>query len=156
MWNFRPGDRPEWAAADFDDSGWRMIPVPGFWEQQGFPNLDGFAWYRKYVRLSAPLTDKKLILILGKINDVDEVFFNGAQIGAIGRANPENDDEKNSFRNIERAYFIPPYLLQANATNTIAVRVYDFSKKGGIYAGYIGITTREEFLRYSKRKKEPN
>jgi beta-galactosidase/beta-glucuronidase len=153
FWYFKPGDKEQWANMDFNDSKWRTIAVPGLWEQQGYPYLDGFAWYRKSFKLNKISSDEKLILMLGKINDIDQVFFNGVKIGETGFLQSEIDAEKKSHKDEERAYFIPPYLVQNHPTNTIAVRVFDFQKNGGIYSGYIGICTREEYLQYSRKKK---
>lgn len=153
LWHFKSGDNVRWAGKDFNDSKWRMIAVPGFWEQQGYPHLDGFAWYRKSFKLNKISSDKKLILMLGKINDLDQVFFNDVLIGETGSFQSQFDTEQKSYKDDERAYFIPPYLIQSNAMNTIAVRVFDFQKNGGIFSGYIGICTRKEYLQYSKKKK---
>ena len=137
----------------FDDAAWQKIPVPAYWEDCGFKDLDGTAWYRTTVRIPEKLTKNKLILMLGKINDVDEVYFNGHQIGKTGEF-PSGDKraQAQGTQNIERAYFIPGYIINEGQANTIAVRVHDVINKGGIYAGPIGITTREKFMQYQRRK----
>jgi len=153
-WRFHTGDDERWGRAHFDDRKWKMIGVPAEWEEQGFPRHDGYAWYRKTFRINNKLARKKLILVLGKINDVDQVFFNDAKIGETGNFPKDSDSDDNirGRKNTERAYFIPPYLIKTNGLNTIAVRVYDMGKTGGIYSGYVGIVTRMEFLRYTKQK----
>ena len=42
-----------WAAPSLDDRTWADIRVPAYWEGQGYPGLDGIAWYRTtlYARL---------------------------------------------------------------------------------------------------------
>ncbi len=153
-WKFMPGDDSEWNNSSYDDSKWHEILVPAEWEDRGFREHDGMAWYRRRVRISRKLAKEKLILLLGKINDVDEVFFNGSLIGQTGRI-PSKDhrgdiDDK---KKIKRAYFIPPDLIRAGRNNLVAVRVYDAGRTGGIYDGDVGIATREAYLRCTKRKK---
>ena len=152
LWRFKTGDKPEWAGDNVDDSHWHTMPVPANWEQHNFPRYDGFAWYRKTVKISKSMAKKKLILLLGRINDIDQTFFNGVEIGHTG-AFPVNKKNFHSHKDEERAYFIPPYLIRPNKTNVIAVRVFDIGKNGGIYSGYVGIASRGDYLKYSKKKK---
>jgi len=153
-WKFRPGDDERWAQPDYDDSRWVTVKVPCYWEKQGFPEHDGVAWYRRRVFIPADLARSKLILLLGYINDIDQTYFNGQMIGHTGRfPTREKPPRYKSLKHRERAYFIPPFLIRPGAENVIAVRVLDVGKYGGIYRGYVGIATREEYLLYSKRKK---
>ncbi|MBN1561158.1 glycoside hydrolase [candidate division KSB1 bacterium] len=152
MWKFKTGDAWEWATVDYDDGSWKSIAVPATWEQQGHPRHDGYAWYRTAVKITKKLAKEKLILMLGKINDIDQVYFNGAKIGENGQFPVDGGAQFRGFKDIERAYFIPPYLVKTSVANIIAVRVYDAGKTGGIYSGYIGIATQQEFLKYSKKK----
>ena len=51
-WRFAPDDKnigvPEkWFAIDFNDSDWEVLEAGTKWEEQGYPDLDGFGWYRK-------------------------------------------------------------------------------------------------------------
>jgi len=52
-----------------------------------------------------------------------------------------------------RAYSIPKEFLNVGGENQIAVRVYDGILSGGIYEGPIGITTRERFQDWQRKKK---
>lgn len=153
QWKFSTGDNLKWTAPDYNDSKWKTIAVPCYWEKQGFKRYDGIAWYRKKIKLPATLFNEKLILMLGKINDIDQVYFNGSLIGYTGEFPRDGHKAKyKDMKNKERAYFIPPHLIRPDGENVIAVRVLDVGKYGGIYKGYIGITTRGEYLKYSKRK----
>ncbi|HDQ45065.1 MAG TPA: glycoside hydrolase [bacterium] len=155
QWKFSTGDDPMWARPDWDDTGWATISVPNSWENEGFENYDGFAWYRKTLRIGSGLARSKLILMLGYIDDIDEVYFNGVLIGHTGRFPSHKDDWMiRGFNDLERAYFIPPHLIRSGGENVIAVRVYDRGGLGGIVRGYVGITTRDNYLRYMKNKRE--
>jgi sialate O-acetylesterase len=39
-------DQPLWASSELDESDWKDIVVPIFWEDAGFNGLDGIGWYR--------------------------------------------------------------------------------------------------------------
>ncbi|MGD0145062.1 MAG: hypothetical protein ABSC92_18060, partial [Rhizomicrobium sp.] len=94
-WQFQPGDDLRWASADFDDSGWASIQVGKTWEEQGYRNLTGFAWYRRHIVL-APGTPagSSLALYLHSTFDpacdsVCEVYWNGRLVGGIGKVPPD-------------------------------------------------------------------
>jgi hypothetical protein len=152
-WAFAVGDDLKRKNQDYDDRAWKKILVPSYWEMQGFPDYDGVAWYRKTIILPNELAEQPLLLVLGYINDMDEVFWNGELVGRTGRF-PSRDHSVhlNSSKLIARAYAIAPDLVRPNVKITIAVRVYDFGRWGGIYKGFIGITTAESWLKYDRQK----
>ncbi len=45
-WRTQAGDDPRWAAPGFDDAGWREVPLPASWKEQGYAGYDGVAWFR--------------------------------------------------------------------------------------------------------------
>jgi sialate O-acetylesterase len=152
QWKFALGDMTEFKDNNFDDSDWHTIIVPGFWEHQGFPHYDGFAWYRKDFTLPKEYQDQELVLLLGKIDDFDQIFINGSLVGYTGEfyedmfgVNLGDNWQK------QRAYVIPKEVLQKNQRNIIAVRVYDGYLDGGIYQGPIGIVTRTNYNKFWKK-----
>ncbi len=107
-----------WAAPDFDATTWKTIKTPGIWEEQGFPTLDGFAWYRKEIEIPAAWAGKSLRLKLTALNDADRTWFNGEVIGQMeGSGTP-------------RDYAVPAHLVRAGR-NVVVVRVYDMGNVGG-------------------------
>src|SRR5690606_19880525 len=104
----------------FDDASWGEINVPGVWEDQGLEGLDGAAWMRKTVMLSADDIKNKAILSLAKVDEIDITYINGIEIGS-GRQ-----------YNVKRVYEIPANVLKAGK-NVIAVKVIDNVGNGGIY-----------------------
>jgi len=146
-WKFSTGDHKSWAEENYDDSGWQDIDVPALWETQGYRWHDGYAWYRKNFVMKKQLAEGKPILVLGKINDIDQLYFNGVHIGTTGYFPGEQHSYQNSgFVEKERFYYIPRHLIKWNSENSIAVRVYDMGNVGGIYEGPIGITTQKEYI----------
>jgi sialate O-acetylesterase len=139
-WRFSIGDKSMWSATYFDDTKWETIYVPSKWEDEGFNGYDGYAWYRKTFD-GAELKNKEQAfnLILGYIDDVDQVFVNGHPIGTSGSFPPNYSTAYNAFRN----YFIPNEFLNFVGKNVIAVRVFDAEIEGGIVSGDVGIYTNK-------------
>ena len=137
IWKFSIGDNMSWAEKGFDDSAWDELYVPSSWEDEGYPGYDGYAWYRISFDYDEDFEDRELILNLGFVDDVDEVFLNGVKIGSSGSF-PDNFF---TTYNLERKYFIPDYLLDKKNKNVIAVRVYDERLQGGMLRGNPGIYT---------------
>ena len=153
MWKFSPGDNAEWKQEHCDESGFAEIPVPSYWQNAGYPQLHGYAWYRKTFTVSTLPPDKTLVLMLGKIDDFDAVYLNGTLIGSTGAIDhPASDDGAPHYAQ-NRNYLFPTSLLKE--TNTIAVRVYDRGGVGGIYASPVGIISQAAYIRsWDERKKQ--
>ncbi len=95
-WLFHPGDDLAWAQPDYDDSGWARIEAGKTWEEQGYRNLTGFAWYRRRIVLapdspepSSHPTDWRLAFSLQGVEDAAEVYWNGRRVGAYGQVPPD-------------------------------------------------------------------
>jgi hypothetical protein len=145
-WKFRPGDSREWKDVNFDDNDWHEVIVPGYWENQGFPDYDGIAWYRKTVFVPEKFKDEKLILVMGKIDDIDEVYVNGKLVGSTGNIETRDMGE-NSYQKL-RGYYLQDNVFNYGENNLVAVRVYDGLKDGGIYEGPLTIVTQKEYRTY--------
>lgn len=126
-WKFHEGDGSGWAAPDFDDSGWADIKVPDNWDNQGYSDLDGYAWYRARVVIPSGLKNKQqvgLALDLGAIDDMDSTFLNGQFIGS------------RYGWNLNREYFLDydNPAIRWGKENVLAIKVFDRSGLGGIYS----------------------
>ncbi|MCG8697319.1 MAG: beta galactosidase jelly roll domain-containing protein [Bacteroidales bacterium] len=144
QWKFSVGDDMLWAQPNFDDSDWDAIYVPGMWENKGYKEYNGYAWYRKTFKLPKLPINHHYVLVLGKVDDADEVFVNGKKVGQTGRFFP---NYKSAF-NKKRIYKLNDSILNSDGTNTIAVRVYDSHGPGGIMRAPVGIfiNTVEELM----------
>ncbi|MBD3290708.1 glycoside hydrolase [candidate division KSB1 bacterium] len=153
IWKFKPGDDLSWKN-DIDDSDWDKIIVPGYWESQGYPDLAGFAWYRKKITIDRKHKNEHLILLFDKIDDMDQTYVNGQLVGHTGNI-PDNPNEivTNTTDAAElRAYYLPKELLKFDGENQIAVRVFDGPEHGGIKEAPVGIMTRDKYLEWKKRR----
>ncbi len=152
-WRFSTGDEPSWKDPSFDDSRWKEIVVPAYWESEGYDGYDGYAWYRIRFRVGKAIADQDIILLLGKIDDVDEVYLNGEFLGRTGRM--LRPGEKGSYGDVYkklRAYTVPTGRLYPGRENLIAVKVHDNYIGGGIYEGPIGFVSREHYQTWTKTK----
>jgi enterochelin esterase-like enzyme len=141
-WRFRTGDDPTWADPATDDSAWDAWTVPDNWGAvPALSNYDGFAWYRTTFTLPARpagITDAAIVAAIGHIDDADQTFLNGQEIGRTG-AFPPNFD---STWEVPREYFPADGLLQWGGINVIAVRMYDGTGGGGFYKGPVGLFSK--------------
>jgi hypothetical protein len=152
-WKFRTGDEAQFREPGFDDASWEKIRVPAYWETEGHKGYDGYGWYRLRFNAPASLAKERVILVLGKIDDYDEAYFNGQRIGRTGH--PSDFGRygylSNDYRKL-RAYTLPAGLLLPDQENVIAVRVFDGFLHGGIYEGPVGLVTRDRYLRWERRQ----
>jgi len=167
-WKFKTGNDNNWKTKDFNDKNWSSIVVPGLWENQGYQDYDGFAWYRKEVYIPEKLKDKKLVLVAGRIDDIDEVYINGKLVGSTGDMKEIEDQIKdsddihpglvnqNDAYSRFRGYYLPDNVFNFNSKNVIAIKVFDGYIGGGIYQGPIGIITQDKYRKYWHNQKNNN
>ncbi len=154
MWLFRTGDNSAWKLTDCNDNQWSKIVVPGNWENQGYKDYDGIACYRKHFAVNDDITNQKMVIILGKINNSDEVYLNGVLIGATGKMPSPITKNNKKIQEVDsqelRVYDIPDGLLTSKKDNVVTIRVFDSEQKGGIIEGSIGLMKLANFKRFYK------
>ncbi len=129
-WRFKPGDDPAWKAAELDDSDWQQVTLPTFWENHGQsadPNVHG--WFRRSIEIPEECRGKDLLLLLGKIDDVDETWVNGEKIGGMGSFPPGYATAYDQ----QRRYRVPASLVGKGGRLSIAIRIFDGEGYGGIF-----------------------
>jgi len=109
---------PKWYDPACSPKGWRMINIPGYWEDQGIKDLNGVVWYRKEITIPASMAGKPAKVFLGRIVDADELYINGKQVG------------NTTYQYPQRRYNVPADLLKAGK-NIFVVRVTNTNGKGG-------------------------
>jgi Stage II sporulation protein E (SpoIIE) len=133
-WQFHLGDDPAWASSALDDSNWERIGVDRPWGEQTHFGYTGYAWYRRHVNfLPLPGLQPDLALLLPRVNDAYEVYWNGNLIGHQGKLPPH-------------AYYyrdLPPEIVALGqaGSGVLAVRVWKapyFSSDTGEAGGLNG------------------
>lgn len=154
LWYFRTGDNLQWASQPDFRNGWQKIIVPGKWENQGFKDYNGIAWYAREIKISTKLANQKLVLVLGKIDDIDQVYINGQLVALTGDwiSSPADVNVTYEYQAF-RGYYLPAEIFMPGEVNTIMVRVFDKLVDGGIYEGPVGIITQEKYIRYWRQRK---
>jgi len=145
-WKVNRGDDLRWKEPGFDDSAWRFFPVPGNL-QELYGRFTGIAWYRAGIRVKGHDPLMSYSVELGKISDVDEVYFNGVKIGGTGSI---NDPDSHFFDRV-RIYTIPNGLMVPTGTNVLAVRVRGYLNDsiGLIWGSYHGGDTSRIYRKYN-------
>jgi len=155
IWKFHISDNLKWIDPGYPDNDWDNIIVPGKWENQGYKDYDGYAWYRKKFKVPANYNHDRIVVLVGKIDDMDEVYLNGKLVNPIKKLGEEGQwvKKKSDDWKRPRAFYIDGKLLKPNQINTIAVRAFDAGGAGGIYEGPVGIVEQTKFIKYWRNKK---
>lgn len=152
LWEFKTGNCPEYGTGQ-DPTSWDTILVPGIWENQGYKNYDGLACYQREFYLDEKFGKDKMVLLLGKIDDVDIVYINGKLVGQSGRFDEETVRQRSENYRQARGYYIPDNVLIPGASNVIRVKVLDWYGQGGIWEGTVGLITQENYIDYWRSRK---
>lgn len=171
-WFFRTdpsevGEKEAWQAPAFRDSDWRVLRVPGGWEEQGVTDLrpgetsrpkngmpytdyDGVAWYRLHVLVPAAWAGQELQLLLGSVDDEDRTFVNGQLVGATPDRRPGAPPLTGPSVAVLRRYAVPAALVKPGAENVIAVRVTDGGGPGGMPGPALSLLPAQELSAMQK------
>jgi hypothetical protein len=120
-WQFALGDNPEYAKPDYDDGWWEKIGGPAdqwdTWGGETHPSYTGYAWYRRHIDiLPTPGTTGEYKILITRIDDASEVYWNGKLIGSEGRMPP-----RPSWYYIK---YPRSYKLVGSAVGVLAIRVW--------------------------------
>lgn len=105
----------------YDDLQWENCQLPGNWEANGHPDLDGIAAYRIRFTLPKGFEDKQVVLHLPAIDDIDSTYINGTFVGS------------QAIWNELRVYKVPAGILK-EGNNVLSVWIEDGIGGGGINA----------------------
>ena len=143
-WRFAPdtdqkGLDKGWQTPGFDDSSWVTLKAGVRWEDQGFPKLDGHAWYRKRILVPATMRSDHIWLNLGGLNDSGVVYCNGQKVGVFGEEN------RSSMARIPLAVDFAS-TIRWGEENLVAIQVFDMGNSGGLTTAPIALTTDKTTL----------
>jgi hypothetical protein len=116
------------ANPSFNDVAWKVITTTKWWQQQGYVDYKGIAWYRKSFEITTLENNKQLLLFFGAVDGDAIIYLNGKKIGEhlLGQ-NGEGWDKPFLFD-------ITNNIVQPGI-NTIAVQVTDSIGMSGIFKG---------------------
>ena len=112
------GISEKWYGYEFNTSAWKPFNNPCEWRETELAETDGSVWFRYEFDLPSIDVLAKTIVSLGAIDDNDETWINGINIG------------KTNGYNIERIYDIPQSILN-EGRNVITVRVINETGEAG-------------------------
>jgi len=137
------GLQNRWFAPTLNDSGWKTLQGGLSWEEQGYPNYDGFAWYRKWAFVPKETQGNPLFLILGGVDDEYDLYINGENVAHHGSPN-------NSVYNTTTFTEISSFLKHGE-NNLIALRVNDWGGGGGIVSTPVALSDKlpEKGIRFN-------
>jgi hypothetical protein len=121
-WRFHIGDDLRWADPSVTDTpgenGWETILPDRPWGAQRHFAYTGFAWYRLHLRITpAPDVKTDFQLLLPRLADVCEVYWNGRLVGRYGKLPP---NPSSPALNAPAAFTLPDF-----RSGTLAIRVWN-------------------------------
>lgn len=102
-------DECQFYRPEYDDRRWQTMPVPSLWQQHGFADYNGAAWYRHRFTLPGDLAGKTVRLRFSGVDYYADIWLNGFYLGS----------HEGYFAPFE--YDVTRYLRAAE--NVLAVRV---------------------------------
>lgn len=131
----RIGDDRSWADPSLNDADWgSKLLGTSLKDTSARENI--YAWFRIKIVIPAsmkPLAERGqgILLQLGKIDDIDQTFFNGKLIGQTGSFPPDFQTRWQE----DRVYIIPEGEVRWDKENVIAVRIFSPDPWVGMYLG---------------------
>ena len=132
---------------------WNDIIVPGTWEDQGYKHYDGVACYVNEFELDGEFSGERVVLMLGRIDDLDMVYLNGELIGQSGDFENKTVHQRSDMYKEIRGYYIPPGVLNDSGNNVLVVKVLDYTGLGGIWDGSVGLISQNNYIDYWRKKR---
>jgi len=148
-WHFAPDEKnkglnQKWYSNDFDDTNWAIIDTGKRWEDQGYPLLDSFGWYRKLIHIPADWKEKDVWLKFGGTNDVYQLFINGKKIVSFDKSDKTYAFTL-SITNITK-------YIKYGENNLVTVQLNDRGSNGGLWRLPVIITIDEKEANYELDK----
>lgn len=115
-----PGLKEKWFEKSYSKADWKVLKVPGLWNNEELIALDGVVWMNCIITIPDSLAGHSAVLSLGQIDDDDITWLNGILVGET-----KGYDKK-------RIYTIPEGVLR-KGQNELTIRITDTHGNGGCY-----------------------
>jgi alpha-L-fucosidase 2 len=121
-----------YAQLNMNDALWQNIAQPNYngWETNELPNFDGAVWLRFQFNVNSDFLQKKWVLNLNRISNVDFTYINGHFVGTQNNNDP-------------RKYVVNTNNLR-EGNNVLAILIFNYFDKGGLL-GYKDTTKKIGF-----------
>ena len=123
----------------YDDSSWPLLNAGQRWEDQGYPDLDGQAWYRKTITVPENMRAERIWLNLGGLNDAGTIWCNGEEVGVFGNAGLTSMAGTPIAVDLTRS-------IRWGKENLLAIHVLDWGASGGLHKAPCSLTTNRDDL----------
>ena len=122
---------------DSNDSEWKPIQIGKHWESQGYPGLDGWAWYQTEIQVPDDWPTEPLYLWIDGADDYIEVYIEGNLIGTAGN----RETRKTAFE--DRVSFKIPMAITSTHPSKlhVSIRIEDWQGAGGLFRPIFLATT---------------
>ncbi len=121
------GVKDKWFSSNYSVDDWQKIETGKFWDEQGYADYDGYAWYKNDIFIPANWAGCEPGIMFGGVDDAYELFINGRRVGAFGSMSCEST----SMCRTITACLLGDY-LNPGEINNFTIRVFDFWGAGGI------------------------
>ncbi len=133
-WQFHVGDDVRWSTPDVDDGtghdGWESLVPDKPWGSQGHYAYTGFGWYRQHLHITPAIGgNSTLQLIVPRVGDACEVYWNGALIGRYGTFPPHPS--------WPAVHTPSPFNLNGSLDGVLSIRVWQ-GPLGSSGSGFVG------------------
>jgi serine phosphatase RsbU (regulator of sigma subunit) len=120
LWKFMPGDNPEWASPDYDDSDWDYMSTYLSEFDLAFTHWEGTGWFRIHIEVDSSLIHVPVALLSETHNGASEIYFNGEKLFEIGRFSTDPALYKPEFERSPRIIVFPdegPHVIAVRFAN---------------------------------------
>ncbi len=117
------GTKEGWFSPDHGEGDWFIMVEPSTWENAGWRNYNGVAWYRKWVELPENLKNGPVHIGFGGVADEYDLYVNGKLVTHYG-----SQDKR--YENRDSDTDITQY-LNKDGKNLICLRVKSDGWQGG-------------------------
>ncbi len=137
----KQGTAQRYYAPTFNDSSWKTVGATDWWQNQGFDEYNGTAWYRKEFSLEAVtgedpqgVAKRQILLAFGAVDGDAVVFLNGKKVGQhlLGK----------NFEGYDQPFIFDITSIVKPTQNIITVQVTKEKFVGGINGG-VSVMTNE-------------
>lgn len=155
-WRYRIGDNASWKDPVVDISGWARIALPGVLPVALESTSDRVVWFRAEIPKSRIPDAPGLAVLLGRIQEADETFVNGLDIGKTGTILETARDYVGAGSSlVTRVYEIPPQAFSGPGPLVLALRVQSVSYAPGPTRGPLLIGDTADLTRVARSEDLP-